>query len=210
MKIRNASLAQCAVKPEQYVKDGLPQIVFLGRSNAGKSSLINCLVNRKALARTSSAPGKTRLINFYLVQGQIEEKIRDFYLVDLPGYGYAKVSKNEREAWLDMIDRFLLDTPEKKFLFQMVDIRHEPSFEDREMNRILNEAGYPLRVIAAKIDKVSKNEKAKNAFMISSRLGVKKDDLILFSAVSKEGKDRLLAEITDIVFPESAEEQALL
>lgn len=199
LKVKNAILAQCAVKTSQYVQDDLPQIVLLGRSNAGKSSLINCLINRKNLARTSSAPGKTRLINYYRVDADFDGESRSFYIVDLPGYGYAKASKSDREAWLSMIDRFLLDAPEKKHLFQLVDIRHEPSYEDREMNKLLTEAGYQIQLIAAKVDKVSKNEKAKNAFMIRGEFCLEKEELILFSSVSGEGKDRMYAEIENIV-----------
>ncbi|MBQ9991895.1 MAG: YihA family ribosome biogenesis GTP-binding protein [Firmicutes bacterium] len=200
IKIRKASLAQSAVKPAQYVNDDLPQIVLLGRSNAGKSSLINCVINRKGLARTSSSPGKTRLINFYLIEAQRNEEIKSFYIVDLPGYGYAKVAKTERDSWLAMISRFLKDKPEQKFLYQLLDIRHDPSFEDREMNKALTEAGYGINHIAAKADKVSKNEKARNAAKIRGEFCLEKDELIVFSAVSREGRERLLADIEEIVF----------
>ena len=206
LKIKNAVLATSAVKPEQYPTDALPQIVFLGRSNAGKSSLINTLINRKSLARTSSAPGKTRLLNFYGIDAVIvgadvlsPPTATPFYFVDLPGYGYAKVGREERASWLNMIDRFLITDKERKLLYQLVDIRHAPSAEDKEMSGILHEAGYDIRTIAAKADKINKSQKDKSLSVLSKELLLPKDSFIVFSAITKEGKEQILSQVEDFL-----------
>jgi len=206
LKIKNAVLATSAVKPDQYPTDELPQIVFLGRSNAGKSSLINTLINRKSLARTSSAPGKTRLLNFYGIDAAIvgEDALSTtvevpFYFVDLPGYGYAKVSKADRASWLNMIDRFLTTAKERKLLYQLVDIRHAPSAEDKEMSAILHDAGYNIRTIAAKADKISKSQKDKSLSVLSKDLFLPKDNFVVFSAITREGKEQVLSQVEDFL-----------
>lgn len=192
MKIRNSRLATSAVKRSQYPEEQLPQIALFGRSNAGKSSLINTLINRKNLARTSSAPGKTRLLNFYQIEGISEQgQALNWYFVDLPGYGYAKVSKSERESWLRFIEE-LLATEAPRQCWQLVDIRHEPSAQDVQMHQILRDAGYGVTVVANKADKVGNNQKAQSLRQISQALGVPRSEIVVFSAMSREGREPLL------------------
>ncbi len=203
MKIINASLAASAVNKSQYPPELLKQIALFGRSNAGKSSFINTLINRKALARTSSAPGKTRLLNFYLVEAKTKDELGlSWHMVDLPGYGYAKVSKKERAAWLEIIEVFLAERPEDKFCFQLMDIRHAPSKEDFAMFDILRGEGYPLKVIAAKADKISRGARAKHLQTLGEELGISRDEIIPFSAVTREGREEALALIKDFLAPE--------
>ena len=196
-------MEQSAVNPSQYPQRRLAEIVLLGRSNSGKSTLINTMINRKNLARSSSEPGKTRLLNFYLIEGDIETpegvSPASWHIVDLPGYGYAKVSKKERENWLSMIERFLSENPERKYLWQLFDLRHAPSAEDKQVNRILREAGFRVLPVAAKADKVSGSERGKNLARLAAQLEMDKEDFIVFSAVTKEGKDALLRQMESFV-----------
>ncbi len=201
MKVRSAQLAQSAVYPDQYPPQLGKEVVMLGRSNVGKSSLINRLVNRKNLARTSSAPGKTRLINFFLVDVKDEQRgDYQWYLVDLPGYGYAKVSKADRDNWLKMINSYLVRRPENKLCCLLVDIRHKPSVLDQEMCRILYEAGYSLQIIATKADKISRSARAKNLAIIAEALEFNAEDISLFSSETGEGRDELLSLIEEFLF----------
>ena len=203
MKIKRSVLEQSAVNPSQYPQRKLAEIVLLGRSNSGKSTLINTVINRKNLARSSAEPGKTRLLNFYLIEGETETPEGglpvSWHIVDLPGYGYAKVSKKERENWLFMIERFLSEEPERKYLWQLFDLRHAPSAEDIQVNRILREAGFKILPVAAKADKVSGSERGKNLALLAAQLGINKKDFIVFSAVTKEGKETLLRQIESFV-----------
>ena len=193
LKIKQASLATSAVKPEQYPEEVLPEIVLLGRSNAGKSSLINTLINRKNLARTSSAPGKTRLLNFYRIEASSPKgEAWPFFFVDLPGYGYAKVAKTERAEWLSRIERFLLEHQDRLLCWQLVDIRHKPSVEDQAMHQALSAAGFRLHIVANKADKISKNARAKQLKLIAETLQVPVAEITVFSAISREGRDELL------------------
>mgnify|MGYP000954783084 CR=1 FL=1 len=193
MLIRNAEPPLSAVKKSQYPEEDLPLIALFGRSNAGKSSLINVLVNRKGLARTSSAPGKTRLLNFYRVAGQSREGAGfSWFFVDLPGYGYAKVGKGERQHWLEQMEE-LLQSNRPLYCWQLLDIRHEPSREDKLMHRALTEAGFPLLTIANKADKISRSARAKSLKTIRDSLDPPPRDLLVFSAVSREGREELLA-----------------
>ncbi|MEG1500585.1 MAG: ribosome biogenesis GTP-binding protein YihA/YsxC [Clostridiales bacterium] len=200
MKIKKADLALSAVYKNQYPQDKLKQVVFLGRSNVGKSSLLNTLVSRRSLARISSAPGKTRLINFFILEAvSDDDQLLSCFFVDLPGYGYAKVSKVEREKFLTMIEDFLTFQKDDKFCLQLVDIRHAPSREDVAMCDILHNAGYRLKIIATKADKVTKNIRAKNLRVIAQDLQVPLEDILPFSAVTKEGRDVLLSFIQDFL-----------
>ncbi len=192
LKIRRSELKTSAVKPDQYPTELLPEIALIGRSNAGKSSLINSLIYRKNLARTSSAPGKTRLLNFYYIEALDEEKQAiPFFFVDLPGYGYAKVAKTERELWLSRMETYLSSHQERLYCWQLVDIRHKVSPLDITMHNALVEAGFKVRVIANKLDKISKNERAKNINAIAKDLNISKDQITAFSAVSHEGREEL-------------------
>lgn len=192
MKIKQASLVVSAVKKQQYPQQKLMEIVLLGRSNVGKSSLINCLVNRKNLARTSSSPGKTRLLNFYLIEAEIANNQHDFYFVDLPGYGYAKVSHEERNRWLEMIEEFLSSRAADKFCWQVVDIRHQPSEQDMIMHRILVDAGYRVLLVANKADKISRGTRPRQLKLIGEALQVNPAEIIAFSSENNEGKQQLL------------------
>ena len=188
MKIKNPQYLLTAVKPEQYPEKTLPAITFLGRSNVGKSSLINTLTNRKNLARTSSQPGKTRTINFYDIDDT-------WYLVDLPGYGYAKVSRDERNNWKRMIELYMDKYDGEKFYLQLVDIRHAPSAKDVEMWNWLVERGEACGLVATKADKISRGARQKNLAVISKVMGISVDEILVFSSVTKEGKDELLSAI---------------
>ena len=204
IKIKNSVLATSAVHPHQYPEEILPNIVLFGRSNAGKSSLINTLINRKNLARTSSAPGKTRLLNFYRISGVTADEIAlNWYFVDMPGYGYAKVSKSERDGWLKMMENYLR-SENSKFCWQLVDIRHQPSREDILMHNILRDNGYDVLVIANKTDKISKNARAASLKKIAESLDIDKKKIVCFSAVSKDGREDLLAALEAFLLKQQA------
>ena len=191
MKLRHSDIAGSAVKKAQYPEERLPQIALFGRSNAGKSSLINTLIERKNLARTSSAPGKTRLINFYRVEALTDDgDPLLWHFVDLPGYGYAKAAKSERAHWLSFIEEYL-KSDQPKMCWQLVDIRHEPSREDIAMHDILTDMGLPVLLIANKIDKVSKNQRQKSLAVIAKAMGVSSREIAVFSAITREGKEQL-------------------
>ncbi len=183
MLIKSAELETVCGVTSRLPQNRLPEIVFAGRSNVGKSSLINALMNRKSLARTSGQPGKTQTINFYKVNGEL-------YLVDLPGYGYAKASEQDRQAWGGLIERYLNDSKQIRAVFLLVDIRHAPSEQDRQMFSWMCYMGYLPVVIATKADKIKRSRLAAQLETIRRALGAK-DDLILvpFSAQTKQGRD---------------------
>ncbi len=185
MNIHNAKIAISAVKPNQYPKTGVPEFAFAGRSNVGKSSLINKLLNRKSLARVSGVPGKTITINFY----DIDETI---FLVDLPGYGYAKRSRSDIKDWGDMIESYLTNRPELKTIFLLVDSRHEPTKDDIMMLEWIRTVRYgePVIVIATKTDKLNKSEIEPNLTRIYEKLELTEDDVLVpFSTKGDEGKE---------------------
>lgn len=162
-----------------------PEIAFAGKSNVGKSSLINTLMNRKSLARISATPGKTQTINFYNIN-------REIYLVDLPGYGYAKVSEKEKEAWGKMIERYLHKSTMLKAVFLLIDIRHDPSKNDKMMYDWILHQGYEPVIIATKLDKLKKSQVAKQLKAIRTGLGlVSGTTVIPFSAKTKQGRDEI-------------------
>ena len=185
-----------AVGKKQYPEESLPEIVFIGRSNVGKSSLINSLTRRKNLARISQTPGKTQTINFYKVDLKIsaEENLiyKNFYLVDLPGYGYAKTSKTNRKIWAKFIEEYLLNRREIKFVCQLIDIRHEPQDSDKKMFAWLVEKNLPVLIIATKSDKISKTEQKKNLAAIKNSLGVDENSLLPYSSKTNVGRNDLL------------------
>lgn len=190
MKVNQSEFIISAVRPEQYPDDGLPEIALAGRSNVGKSSLINRLISRKNLARTSSTPGKTQQLNYYKIN-------QDLYFVDFPGYGYAKVSKEQRFAWGKMMEKYLLGRKELKLVMQMVDMRHEPSKDDKMMNEWLRHHGLPLVVVATKMDKIPKTRRAKHIKVIKQALDLRPGDLFVpFSSELGLGKDELWEIIT--------------
>ena len=194
MIIKSADFITSAVKPSQYPEEGLPEIAFAGRSNVGKSSLINLMLNRKSLAKVSSSPGKTRTINFFNINNG------EFRLVDLPGYGYANVSKSMSEEWGKMMETFLTTRKGLLKVVQLVDSRHEPSAQDKQMYDFLQYYGLDGVVVATKADKLSKNELAKNLSLIRKSLNMNKDDvLIATSSLNKTGTNALLNTIEDIL-----------
>lgn len=189
MLIKTAELVAVAVKNSQYPETDKKEIAFAGRSNVGKSSLINLLLNRRKLARISGSPGKTRTINFY----EINESFR---IVDLPGYGYARVSKSISKDWGDMIETYLANRPNLLKTIQLVDIRHIPSTQDIQMYAWLQHYGLDGVVVATKADKVSKSELSRNLNVIRKTLGLsEKDKLIPVSVLKRTGWDELLKEM---------------
>ncbi len=193
MIVKNPKYELTAVRPDQYPHSELPEIAFVGRSNVGKSSLINSLLNRKNLARVASSPGKTREINFY----NIDEMI---YFVDLPGYGYANVSKAQKESWGKMIETYLTKRHQLQLIILLVDIRHAPSKEDVQMYEWLVFNKVPHIVATTKLDKISRTQIKPNIDVIRNRLGI--DDTIKvlpFSSESKQGRDEIWIEIDSIL-----------
>lgn len=191
MRIIRSELEAVAVRPNQYPDASLDEIAFVGRSNVGKSSLLNLLTNRKSLARVSGNPGKTRTINFYLINDA-------FRFVDLPGYGYAKVSKSITADWDRMMDDFFKQRKNLKRVVQLVDIRHEPSKLDVQMYEYLRSYGLDGLVCATKADKISGNQKQKNLSIIRKSLNLSKEDKIVpVSALKKTGHDVLLDYIAE-------------
>lgn len=189
MKIKTSQLEAVAVKRSQYPEDNMKEIAFAGRSNVGKSSLLNLITGRKALARVSGSPGKTRTINFYNING-------DFRIVDLPGYGYARVSKSVTENWGDMMEQYFSARHGLIKTVQLVDIRHEPSKQDIQMYEYLKHYGLDGLVVATKADKISRNQMNKNIAVIRKALGMNPEDkVIACSALKRTGQDELLDEI---------------
>lgn len=180
MIIKNSSYAVSAVKESQYPKDNLPEIALSGRSNVGKSSLINTFLKRKNLARTSSQPGKTQTLNFYLVN-------EDFYLVDVPGYGYARVSQKKRQEFGEMIQDYLETRPNLKGLVILIDSRHEPTKDDIAMYNYAQYLNLPILVVCTKIDKVKKSQVNKVMSGLKKHLDLDYDhvSVLTFSSVSK-------------------------
>ena len=182
MKIKNSQFVISAVARSQYPDDALPEFAFAGRSNVGKSSLINMLLNRRGLAKTSGTPGKTQLVNFYDIDGL-------FRLVDLPGYGFAKVSKEKKANWGNIIDTYLNNRETLIEVFQLVDIRHKPSNEDKEMYTWIKGCGFNGIVLATKSDKLTKNQVAQQIKMIREELKMDKEAVIVpVSAMTRDGK----------------------
>ncbi len=183
-----------AVKKEQYPRGGLPEIVFIGRSNVGKSSLINSLTRVKNLARVSSQPGKTQTINFYEVGAKSADtgERKSFYLVDLPGYGYAKRGREQRKLWAKFIEEYLLESKEVRFVCQLIDIRHEPMASDAEMFRWLVENNIPVLIVATKADKIGRSVRQKQVAQIRKSLGVQELSVLPYSSLKNEGRSDLL------------------
>ncbi|MHA8138497.1 ribosome biogenesis GTP-binding protein YihA/YsxC [Lactobacillaceae bacterium Scapto_B20] len=184
MDVHNVNLLISAVSPSQYPKTGYPEIALVGRSNVGKSSLTNTLINRKNYAHTSNQPGKTQTLNFY----EVEESL---YFVDVPGYGYARVSKAEREKWGMMIETYLTQRSQLKGVIMLVDGRHDLTQDDRQMAEWLDYFDVPRLVVATKMDKIAGGKWNKQASMIHKAIDVDNDDLIMFSAKTKQGKDQV-------------------
>ena len=193
MVIKKAELEAVAVKKNQYPEDNTAEIAFAGRSNVGKSSLLNLLTNRRSLARVSGNPGKTRTINFYRINDA-------FRIVDLPGYGYAKLSKSVTENWGAMMEAYFQNRQGLKKVVQLVDIRHAPSAQDQQMYDYLRHYGLDGIVVATKADKVSRNALQKCIKTIPQTLKLSPEDLVIpVSALKKTGYEELLAEIEKLL-----------
>ena len=193
MNYHNAEFVKSAANQNAFIKNDLPQIIFSGRSNVGKSSLINCLLNRKSFARVSSVPGKTSQINYMLID-------HSAYFVDLPGYGYASVSKEEKVRWANLIERYFQSITDRDVLgLSLVDSRHKPTSQDQEMVQLYKEIDKPFYVIANKIDLVKKSEIEKSVAVITETLDIPKEQLILFSSKKGTGKSDVLKVIDDYV-----------
>lgn len=193
LAIKQPDIEAVAVKMSQYPEDDIPEVAFAGRSNVGKSSLINMLAGMKKLARTSSEPGKTRTLNFYRLGP-------DFRIVDLPGYGFAKISRSITNEWDKMIEPFLVKRDNLVRVFLIVDIRHKPSEQDVQMYDYLKYQGLDGTVIASKADKIKKSAMASNLKLIRDTLGMsEKDTLIPVSTLKKTGKDEVMQEIDRVI-----------
>ena len=184
-KIKSVELETVCGITSTFPENDKIEIAFAGKSNVGKSSLINALVNRKALARTSAQPGKTQTINFYKVNDEV-------YFVDLPGYGYAKVSEEVKAKWGKLIERYLNDSQMLKAVFLLVDIRHEPSTNDKSMYEWIVYQGYDPIIIATKLDKINRSQIQKHVKMIKTGLGVKPGPVVIpFSSTTKQGREEI-------------------
>ena len=189
MEIKKAEFVISAGKKAQYPGDGRPEIAFVGRSNVGKSTLINTLTNRRKLVKVSSTPGKTRLINFFLINDNM-------YFVDLPGYGYAKVSKKEKENWGYIMEQYLVERDQLKKIVLLVDSRHKPTGDDINMYNWIKHYNYEVLVVGTKLDKLKRNDINKNKKIIRDTLKMDKDDkILLISSLNKEGKEEVLEQI---------------
>ncbi|MCI8599762.1 MAG: YihA family ribosome biogenesis GTP-binding protein [Lachnospiraceae bacterium] len=185
MIIKNVSLETVCGITSRLPENERLEIAFAGKSNVGKSSLINALMNRKSLARTSAQPGKTQTINFYNIND-------DLYLVDLPGYGYAKVSQESKEKWGKLVERYLHGSRQLRAVFLLIDIRHEPSGNDRQMYEWIVHNGYDPIIIATKLDKINRSQVQKHLKRIRTGLAVKSGTVILpFSASTKQGREEI-------------------
>ncbi|WP_163101333.1 ribosome biogenesis GTP-binding protein YihA/YsxC [Peribacillus alkalitolerans] len=183
MKVTQADIVISAVKPEQYPEGNLPEFALAGRSNVGKSSFINKMINRKNLARTSSKPGKTQTLNFYIINEEL-------HFVDVPGYGFAKVSKSEREAWGRMIETYFTSREQLKAALLIVDLRHPPSKDDVMMYGFLKHHGIPVIIVATKADKIPKGKWQKHLKVVKETLDIEQgDEVIMFSSELGLGKD---------------------
>lgn len=195
MIIRKAELETVCGITSTLPENLLPEFAFAGKSNVGKSSLINGLLNRRALARTSSQPGKTQTINFYNVND-------DLYFVDLPGYGYAKVSVEVKAKWGKLIERYLKKSKMLKCIFLLIDIRHDPSANDKLMYDWIVSNGYKPVIIATKLDKLKRSQIQKHVKMVREGLGLAKEDILIpFSAETKQGRDEIWALIESLQNP---------
>ena len=192
MVIKNVNLEIVCGPTSKLPANNLPEVAFAGKSNVGKSSLINALMNRKSYARTSAQPGKTQTINFYNINEEI-------YFVDLPGYGYAKASKVEVEKWGKMIEKYLHTSKQLKCVFLLVDIRHDPGNNDKIMYEWVTANGYTPVIIATKLDKIKRSQISKQVAAIRSTLGADEAVIIPFSATSKQGREEIYEIIDQIL-----------
>ena len=194
MIVKKAQFVQSLSAFREFPGQGLPEIAMVGKSNVGKSSLINKLTHNAKLARTSAEPGKTRLVNLYLID-------EAFFLVDLPGYGFAKAPKQEKEKWAEMIEGYLRNSGHLKHVFQLVDIRHAPTQDDQLMVEYLRHYDIPFTVVATKADKLSKAQRGRSIPVICRTLGVQPWEVMVHSSQDGTGRDALLALIEEKLAP---------
>lgn len=192
MRIKRATFVTSLTGNQRFEGEGLPQIAIAGKSNVGKSSLINCLCNQNKLARVSAEPGKTRLVNIFRIND-------DFHLVDLPGYGYARVSRAMQEDWGQMMDSYLSGSEHLCHILHLVDIRHDPGQHDLQMQAWIQHNQLPCTVIATKCDKLSRAQQQKSILAICRALGVQPWDVLPFSSVTRAGRDELLERLGNIL-----------
>ncbi|SFN53157.1 GTP-binding protein [Proteiniclasticum ruminis] len=198
IRIKNAEFITSAVKQNQYPESVHPEVAFVGRSNVGKSTIINALTNRRKLAKVSNTPGRTRLVNFFLINGQA-------MLVDLPGYGYAKISKSDKAAWGKIIEDYIVNSPNLKRFVLLVDSRHKPTQDDIAMMDYLRYYEKDVVVIGTKLDKLKRNDIKKSEKLIRETLQMEKEEpLYLYSSTSKEN----LQQVIDLVFKDLLPEEA--
>ncbi|MDY6824467.1 MAG: ribosome biogenesis GTP-binding protein YihA/YsxC [Thermodesulfobacteriota bacterium] len=196
MIIKSAEFIKSATAPDQYPETALPEIAFAGRSNVGKSSLINCLVNRKNLVKTSSTPGKTRLINFFRINDEA-------MFVDLPGYGYAKVSKQEKKKWGPMVETYLADRPSLMGVMLLMDIRRQPREDEFLMAQWLSHYEIPGTIILTKADKLKKQARQKQLSVIARDFDLPANSFILFSSKTGMGREDVMGVIEHLIMQEN-------
>jgi GTP-binding protein len=195
MKILSAQFLISAKTPEQYPRHPLPEVAFAGRSNVGKSSLINTLLNRKGLAKTSGTPGKTQAINFFLINAR-------FFLVDLPGYGYARVPREVQASWQPMVETYLQQRHTLRAVVHIVDLRHPPTVQDIQLREWLQHQGVPVVAVATKADKVTSGRRAEHIHSVRQGLAMPVDEpLWLFSAQNREGRPQLWRRLEALMTP---------
>ena len=197
MEIKTAEFITSMASYGDFAGRGLKQIAVVGKSNVGKSSLINCLCRRNKLARTSSTPGKTRLINVFQLNGE-----DGFHLIDLPGYGFARVDKQEKARWGQMMQDYFMKADELQHVFCLVDIRHEPTEDDKTMNTFLRQMDIPFTVIATKSDKISRGARQKQLAPICRALLVQPWEIICFSSEDRTGREELLQRLEEVLTAE--------
>jgi GTP-binding protein len=195
MEIKQASFVTSLARYHEEPPIQLPQLAVVGKSNVGKSSLINSLCNRRKLCKTSATPGKTRLINVFLIN-------EEFHLIDLPGYGFAKVDKAEKQRWGDMMDTYFQQSNHLMHVLHLVDIRHEPTQDDIAMNKYFRQMDIPFTIVATKADKISRGARMKHIAPISRALAVQPWQIIPFSSEDGTGKDEILSKIEEVCYTE--------
>lgn len=194
--IKNSEFMTSAVKKDQYPESGYPEVAFVGRSNVGKSTIINSLTNRKKLAKVSNTPGRTRLVNFFMIDNTCS-------LVDLPGYGYAKISKSEKQAWGKIIEEYLMNRPDLKKVVLLVDARHKPTEDDVLMIEYLRHYSIEVIVVATKLDKLKRNDIKKSENIIRETLGLSDERILFYSALTKENLQKVIDEIFSGILPDT-------